>query len=118
MNNDLTIWECVQQFAQDKDLDCDIHTLYQQYKAYAATFRQFQKEKEAVKMKYNLSKGCPYCINLKCTKEPLLEFECVKNKELKIKNAGACFVAELDNGKNIIIENCPDFAVRSICSRN
>ena len=71
---------------------------------------------KAVKMKYNLSKGCPYCINLKCTKEPLLEFECVKNKELKIKNAGACFVAELDNGKNIIIENCPDFAVRSICS--
>jgi hypothetical protein len=45
-NSDLTIWECVQQFAQDKDLDCDIHTLYQQYKAYAATFRQFQKEKE------------------------------------------------------------------------
>ena len=45
-NNDLTIWECVQQFAQDKDLDCDIHTLYQQYKTYAATFRQFQKEKE------------------------------------------------------------------------
>ena len=45
-NHDLTIWECVQQFAQDKDLDCDIHTLYQQYKAYAATFRQFQKEKE------------------------------------------------------------------------
>jgi hypothetical protein len=45
-NNDLTIWECVQQFAQDKDLDCDINTLYQQYKAYAATFRQFQKEKE------------------------------------------------------------------------
>lgn len=45
-NNDLTIWECVQQFAQDKDLDYDIHTLYQQYKAYAATFRQFQKEKD------------------------------------------------------------------------
>lgn len=64
----------------------------------------------AIKTKMNLSKGCPYCSNLKCTKEPLLEFECAKNKELKIKNAGACFVAKLDNGKNIIIENCPDFA--------
>jgi len=57
----------------------------------------------------NLSKGCPYCKNRICTKEPLLEFECNKNKELKIKNAGACFVAELGNGQRIIIENCPDF---------
>lgn len=63
----------------------------------------------------NLSKGCTYCRNLKCTKEPLLEFECVKNKELKIKNAGACFVAELDNDTIIIIENCPDFANSSTC---
>ena len=63
----------------------------------------------------NLSKGCAYCSNLKCTKEPLLEFECIKNKELKIKNAGACFVAELDNDKIIIIENCPDFANSSTC---
>ena len=34
-NNDLTIWECVQQFAREKDVDCDIHTLYQQYKSYS-----------------------------------------------------------------------------------
>ena len=59
-------------------------------------------------MKLNLSKGCLYCKNRICTKDPLLEFECAKT-ELKIKNAGACFVAELKNGQNIIIENCPYF---------
>jgi len=44
-NSELTIWECVQQFVKEKDIDCDINTLYQQYKAYAAIFRQFQRDK-------------------------------------------------------------------------
>ncbi|MFZ1786697.1 MAG: hypothetical protein WAT92_00235 [Saprospiraceae bacterium] len=44
-DNNLTVWECVQQFAKEKDIDCDVHTLYQQYKSYAATFREFQKDK-------------------------------------------------------------------------
>jgi hypothetical protein len=60
-------------------------------------------------MNLNLSRGCPYCSHLKCTKEPLLEFECGKNKNLQIRNAGACFIAKLNSGENIIIENCPDF---------
>ncbi len=45
-NNKLAVWDCVKEFANDNDLDCDVHTLYQQYKAYAATFRQFRKEKD------------------------------------------------------------------------
>lgn len=57
----------------------------------------------------NLDKGCPYCKHLKCTKEPLLEFECSKNKDFKIENAGACFIHPLADGTGVIIENCPGF---------
>lgn len=45
-NQNTNVWQSVQQFHEDNDLDCDVHTLYQQYKAYAATFRQFTKEKD------------------------------------------------------------------------
>jgi hypothetical protein len=57
----------------------------------------------------NLSKGCAYCSSLKCIKEPLVWFQCNKNKRINIKNAGSCFVAELDKVQQIIIENCPGF---------
>jgi hypothetical protein len=53
-----------------------------------------------------LNRGCPYCNNLERTKEPTV-FECPV-RGIKVKNAGACFVAEID-GKHVIIEDCPDF---------
>lgn len=55
-----------------------------------------------------LDRGCNYCKKLKCTEEPLLEFECIENPNLKLKNAGACFVSILDIG-TVIIRNCPNF---------
>lgn len=52
--------------------------------------------------------GCTYCERLKCTKEPLLEFQCSEMPKLKIENAGACFVAITQVGA-ILIRDCPLF---------
>lgn len=52
--------------------------------------------------------GCCYCDNLICVKEPLLEFMCKANPDLKIQNAGACFIARM-NSELILIRDCPDF---------
>lgn len=64
-----------------------------------------------------LIKGCNYCRNLKCIEEPLLEFECTVNKNLKIVNAGACFLAKFGE-KFVIIENCPDFEAKINCEND
>ena len=57
---------------------------------------------------YNFKKSCVYCKNLIDKDGFMIDFECGADKNLVIKNAGACFVAEFDC-TNIIIENCPNF---------
>jgi hypothetical protein len=43
---DISIWECVKQFAEHNDVDVDLNTLYLQYKSYAAVFRLYLKDKD------------------------------------------------------------------------
>lgn len=56
----------------------------------------------------NLSTGCAYCGNLISHDAMLTEFSCAKKENLKIENAGACFVACFGSAK-VIIESCPMF---------
>ena len=57
-----------------------------------------------------MKRGCLDCTNLKCTKEPFLEFICMADTERKITNAGACFTIE-DKGKHYVITDCKNFTL-------
>lgn len=61
----------------------------------------------------NFSKSCMYCNNLVSHDECLTDFSCKVNPTIKLKYAGACFIAEIEDDKNecIIVENCPGFEV-------
>jgi len=55
----------------------------------------------------NLHHGCGYCNNLECVNQLENDYKCLANKNIVIKNAGACFIAIADNDIELIIENCP-----------
>ena len=48
-NNNLSVWQCICDFAAINDTDTDNSTLYQQYKNYAATIREFMRDKDNIR---------------------------------------------------------------------